>query len=61
MVQNKHSFFENLLFKPIVKLMVLLVNAPLMEIPHNRINERLTFHYSHLNHYSREGLKVRFD
>ncbi|WP_026451592.1 universal stress protein [Aequorivita capsosiphonis] len=33
MVQNKHSFFENLLFKPVVKQMVYHTNVPIMVMP----------------------------
>lgn len=33
MVQNKHSFFENLLFKPVIKQMVYHTNLPFMVIP----------------------------
>lgn len=33
MVQNKHSFFENLLFKPVIKQMVFHTNLPFMVIP----------------------------
>lgn len=33
MVQNKHSFFENLIFKPIIKQMVYHTNVPFMVIP----------------------------
>lgn len=33
MIQNKHSFFENLLFKPIIKKMVYNSDLPFMVIP----------------------------
>ncbi|MGO3181677.1 MAG: universal stress protein [Aequorivita sp.] len=33
MIQNKHSFFENLLFKPVVKQMVFHTKVPFMVIP----------------------------
>lgn len=33
MIQNKHSFFENLLFKPVIKQMVYHTNVPFMVIP----------------------------
>ncbi len=33
MVQNKHSFFENLMFKPVIKKMVYHTNVPFMVIP----------------------------
>ena len=33
MVQNKHSFFENLMFKPVIKQMVYHTNVPFMVIP----------------------------
>jgi len=33
MIQNKHSFFENLLFKPVIKQMVYHTNLPFMVIP----------------------------
>ena len=33
MVNNKHSFFENLLFKPVIKQMVYHTNVPFMVIP----------------------------
>lgn len=33
MVQNKHSFFENLLFKPVIKQIVYHTNVPFMVIP----------------------------
>ncbi len=33
MIQNKHSFFENLLFKPVVKQIVYHTNVPFMVIP----------------------------
>lgn len=33
MIQNKHSFFENLLFKPVIRQMVYHTNMPIMVIP----------------------------
>lgn len=33
MIQNKHSFFENLLFKPVIKQMVYHTNVPFLVIP----------------------------
>lgn len=33
MIQNKHSFFENLMFEPIIKQMVYHTNVPFMVIP----------------------------
>ncbi len=33
MIQNKHSFFENLLFKPVIKQIVYHTNVPIMVIP----------------------------
>lgn len=33
MIQNKHSFFENLIFKPVVTQMVYHTNVPFMVIP----------------------------
>lgn len=33
MINNKHSFFENLLFKPVIKQMVYHTNVPFMVIP----------------------------
>lgn len=33
MIQNKHSFFENLLFKPVIKQMVFHTKVPFMVIP----------------------------
>ncbi len=33
MIQNKHSFFENLLFKPVIKQIVYHTNVPFMVIP----------------------------
>lgn len=33
MIQNKHSFFENLMFKPVIKQMVYHTNVPFMVIP----------------------------
>ncbi|HLW31594.1 MAG TPA: universal stress protein [Aequorivita sp.] len=33
MVQNKHSFFENILFKPVIKQLVFHTNVPFMVIP----------------------------
>ncbi|HLV93067.1 MAG TPA: hypothetical protein VKX34_08095, partial [Aequorivita sp.] len=33
MIQNKHSFFENLMFKPVIKQLVYHTNVPFMVIP----------------------------
>lgn len=33
MVHNKHSFFENILFKPVIKQLVFHTNVPFMVIP----------------------------
>ncbi len=33
MIQNKHTFFENLLFKPVIKQMVYHTNVPFLVIP----------------------------
>lgn len=39
MVNNKHSFFENLFFKPIIKQMVHHTNVPFMVIPPKELIE----------------------
>lgn len=33
MIQNKHTFFENLMFRPVIKQMVFHTNIPFMVIP----------------------------